>query len=980
MTLTADTTMTLAETFKTPPAEFRPMPLWVWNGDVSEARIEAMIDQFAANGIGGVFIHARPGLITEYLSERWFELWRFALDTCARRGLECHVYDENSFPSGFAGGHTRAADPESLIRSIEPDGQGGFTWGRGKINGWTGHQPLVSLTRSQTVQTFLRVTHEEYAKRFRDAAGRLWKYCFTDEPTIRCSGGLYATPDFLDAFRAEHGYDLLDKLEDYLDPDNARSWPVRFDYWSTANRLYTTNFSRAMYDWCEANGVAFTGHLDEHAWPSPLSMPSAMAAQRWMHMPGIDLLGFQFNPDEPDANDLYLMNMREVTSIARQLNRPRVLCECYGGGGFGYTLDAAKSLSVALLGHGINFLNPHISMQTIAGSRKYDWAQTISDHAPWWPFYRELADHDARASYLLAQSTSCARVLVLQPTVSGWLHAIPPLFREACQLEHEEQATAALRERHAQFLADLANRRVEFDLGDELVMAELGGVEDGKLNLGAATYDAVIVPPGMETMLDSTVRLLRDLLAQQGWVLGIEAWPHNIEGRPDNSAEVMQQQPGWIRAANMDALIQAVHEIVPPVVQAPDGLHIHERTLADGRSMFVIANPGPQPVEGLFRIATSKSLEQWDPCTGDTTNAPLSRNSQGREGVCSIPPRTIVFWMESENAISGCAEPEVLTHTLTLGPVNVERLADNVLVLPVCAVNSEGTWHRNLTTAVANNLMWQSHGFLQDPWEWTIQFRREYCDHVFASDSGYEVEYEFFVEPDDLEAIQSSLKLAVERAWLYTIKINNQSCPFSGQERWLDENIRMVPVGPWIQRGRNTIRLTARPMSIHAEIAPVYVIGNFSVVDHQDGLALRAAHDLQLGTWPIQGLPFYPWAVRYAWTVDVPATSGGLRISFHDGSGSAIRVGIDEIEAGQIMAKPWRLDINRRLEPGHHTITADVYGNLDNLLGPHFRKGLPIPWTWTQGTEGVANLSSYRGLTNYGMIHPPVVETIRKIT
>ena len=65
-----------------PPAEFRPAVLWSWNGDMSPGRIREMLQGFAQRNIGGVFIHPRPGLVTEYLSEEWFSLWALALEEC----------------------------------------------------------------------------------------------------------------------------------------------------------------------------------------------------------------------------------------------------------------------------------------------------------------------------------------------------------------------------------------------------------------------------------------------------------------------------------------------------------------------------------------------------------------------------------------------------------------------------------------------------------------------------------------------------------------------------------------------------------------------------------------------------------------------------------------------------------------------------------------------------------------------------------
>jgi hypothetical protein len=64
--------------FANPPAENRSMPLWVWNDQLEWPRLKEQLGQFKAQGMGGVFIHPRPGLMTEYLGADWFRLWKLA--------------------------------------------------------------------------------------------------------------------------------------------------------------------------------------------------------------------------------------------------------------------------------------------------------------------------------------------------------------------------------------------------------------------------------------------------------------------------------------------------------------------------------------------------------------------------------------------------------------------------------------------------------------------------------------------------------------------------------------------------------------------------------------------------------------------------------------------------------------------------------------------------------------------------------------
>jgi hypothetical protein len=101
------------------PAEFRTAPLWVWNDEMDPKRVKEQLRQFKEQGIGGVFVHPRPGLITEYLGEEWFGLWQKSLAEAKGLGLLCNIYDENSYPSGFSGGHVPSLAPDTAAQYVQ---------------------------------------------------------------------------------------------------------------------------------------------------------------------------------------------------------------------------------------------------------------------------------------------------------------------------------------------------------------------------------------------------------------------------------------------------------------------------------------------------------------------------------------------------------------------------------------------------------------------------------------------------------------------------------------------------------------------------------------------------------------------------------------------------------------------------------------------------------------------------------------------
>ena len=86
------------------------IPFWSWNDRLEESELRAQIRRMKELGMGGFFMHARGGLETEYLSEEWFSCVRACIDEAKKLGMEAWAYDENGWPSGFAGGKLLSCD------------------------------------------------------------------------------------------------------------------------------------------------------------------------------------------------------------------------------------------------------------------------------------------------------------------------------------------------------------------------------------------------------------------------------------------------------------------------------------------------------------------------------------------------------------------------------------------------------------------------------------------------------------------------------------------------------------------------------------------------------------------------------------------------------------------------------------------------------------------------------------------------------
>lgn len=99
------------------PAEFRGAAgdiaaFWFWNGDMDPQEMQRQLHAMKDAGIRSVVFHPRSGMggqfgqgeMEYYLSDAYFDRFRFALEACRRLGLKVILYDEYNWPSGYAGG------------------------------------------------------------------------------------------------------------------------------------------------------------------------------------------------------------------------------------------------------------------------------------------------------------------------------------------------------------------------------------------------------------------------------------------------------------------------------------------------------------------------------------------------------------------------------------------------------------------------------------------------------------------------------------------------------------------------------------------------------------------------------------------------------------------------------------------------------------------------------------------------------------
>ena len=90
--------------FKFIDKKYRPIPFWSWNEKLDTEETKRQVALMDEAGVGGYFMHARGGLLTDYMGEEWFDNVKAAIEEGDKRGMHSWAYDENGWPSGFGGG------------------------------------------------------------------------------------------------------------------------------------------------------------------------------------------------------------------------------------------------------------------------------------------------------------------------------------------------------------------------------------------------------------------------------------------------------------------------------------------------------------------------------------------------------------------------------------------------------------------------------------------------------------------------------------------------------------------------------------------------------------------------------------------------------------------------------------------------------------------------------------------------------------
>ncbi|MBN1998442.1 hypothetical protein JW935_12865, partial [candidate division KSB1 bacterium] len=973
----------LQKNFKTPPVDYQTVPFWVWHDKVSRKDIDEQLRDFKKKGIGGVFIHPRYGLITEYLSDEWFDLVVYAVEQAKQLGLRVWLYDENSFPSGFAGGHVPAQMPESADQGqglvLEKSSRypadvnkyelvlykqsGGFVsadrdMGKGEYylckkvfygkSKWYAGFSYVDLLLPGVTEKFIQITMEGYESSIGPEIGRTVAGIFTDEPNISTPNGdaIRWTPALFEKFEQRWGYRLQENLPSLF--EEIGDWKrVRHNHYALLLELFIENWSKPWHEYCEKQGFLWTGHYWEHGWPSPHHGGDNMAMYAWHQMPGIDMLFNTFSREGVQFGNARAV--KELSSVANQLNRHRTLSETYGAAGWELTFQDMKRLGDWEFVLGVNFMNQHLSYMTLLGDRKHDFPQSFSYHTPWWDYYKPLADYFARLSLALSSGYQKNRILVLEPTSAAWMYYSP--LKSNARLEE-------IGHFFRNFINELEQCGIEYDIGCENIIKDYGKIQNNKFLVGAREYDLIVFPPGLDNIDSPTLSLLKEYAKNGGAVLSFTAPPRYADGKQDSDLNDIfdrytstWQLTGWKNKASNDLL--AEKDFTINTIEGAELLFHHRRQFDDGQLLFLVNSSMKNNARGHISIA-GLSIDVLDAQSGEIRpfSCKIEKNRVNFDFDLYPVESLLLFIHPGQSSQTPEVKGGYSEKLFVASDSSINREQSNILVLDYCDLELGGTTETGLYFYTAANKIWKYFGFDDNPWVSSSQYKSEIVEKDnFSDSSGFKIFYHFII---DGEIDVSSLDAVVERPTLWQVSVNGHPVQHESGKWWLDKSFAVYKIGSLVHQGENILSLHASPMSIYAELEPVFILGDFALQSVDQGWKIVPPQPLVAGLWHKQGLPFYGFGVSYNKKFDRLNPEKKYVVKLGEWDGTVAVVYVNGTQAGIIGWPPYELDISEWMKPGENSIKVTVIGSLKNVLGPFYnvdRRGIVTPWSFKYAPE-----------------------------
>ena len=933
--------------------EYGSIPFWSWNDKLEEQELRRQIRNMYDMDMRGFFMHARGGLETEYMSEEWFDCIKACIDEAKKLGMEAWAYDENGWPSGFAGGKV-LENPDNhavfVVESMsetfpEQDGDALATYAIGadgipritdrSVDGCRQYLTVLRKTDSSYVDTmradvteqFLAATHEEYKRRIREDFGGTMPGFFTDEPQYYRWNTPYS--NCMDAwFRGEYGYSVLEALP-ALFVEYPGAEKHRYDYWRMASKRFTENFSKKLYTWAEENGAQITGHfIEERSLNGQMRCCADIMPQyQYEHIPGMDYLKRDLQTD---------LAPKQLGSVCAQTGRKKVLSEMFACCGWDVTPRELKHIAELQYAGAVNVMCQHLYPYSIRGQRKRDYPAFYSEHNLWQKDMKPFNRFFNHLGYMLSMGEELADTLVIHPIHSAWLWYRRTLNEKSIEgLEQDLDELTYL----------LSGNQITYHFGSETMMADIAKVCGTTIAVGLCSYKQVVVP-ACDTLDSTTVALLKQFKENGG---RIYTYKHHLPSRIDGVISDLSFLDGCedISEPSVFAELKSREEVVVNHIETveKEDLRMMVRKTEYGRLIY-LANLSDKDFRGLrITVKDCHALGKMDIATLQTAALAGRTVEKDAEVLLDLVGSESVILTEYDAPAFAPFVPAEQTACITFTePFAPTEIPTNLLTLDRAFVSLNGGAFSELR-----------------PME-------RIRDELLSSRFNGEITLAF---PFEIRELPTSLEVITEPMGANTITVNGRVVSL-GTESALDRSFRVTDIAPYVQLGENRIELSLRYwqseyvyyvlyggvsetlrncLVFDTEIENLYLRGSFALdmkkehfvaeehhayrYDPENGMALiRPKSQIDIRNLVTDGYPFY--CGEFTASAKLRYQAGDPTVLHLTGRYATARVQVNGKEAGNVLFSEY-VELKDFLREGENTVTVTICNNYRNLMGPHHR-------------------------------------------
>ena len=928
---------------------YRPVPFWSWNDRLEPEQLRRQIAQMKEVGIGGFFMHARGGLETEYMGDEWFDCVAACVDEAKKRHMRAWAYDENGWPSGFAGmkllqnpaNHAHYLECEQKD-AFDPQAMACYRVEDGKLTRVTDDDgaaclcvydrtngDVVDILNWQIVRAFIAETHEKYYKRLGKDFGSALLGFFTDEPQyFRNSTGY--SPVLAARFKSKYNEDITDLLGAlFVDCEQAPRF--RYRYWLMMNELYTEAFAGQIFRWCEEHNCMLTGHtIDETSlFGQMMCCAGVMPFYEYEHIPGIDWLGRKTSSE---------VTPRQVSSVAMQLGKKQVITETYAGCSWDATPKELKRIAQWQYVNGVNLMCHHLYPYSMRGQRKRDYPGFFGAQMTWTKDFKHFNDYFTRLGYMLAESREIADTLVIHPVHSAYL-----VFDR-----HDRSTLKKLSDDFVALVEKLGAAGIAHHYADETLLKKYGRVKGKKIQLGQCAYSQVVVPD-MECMDESTLNLLAEFASAGGrlFFAGAEK-PCLVDGEPRDIQ--LESSIGF------DDLANPGFSIFPK----DTAIRFTLRRAEFGDFVYAVNLSDEESQKAVFRIH-AKGARKFDPEKPGFAPIYFEKTENGIDVPLELEPDEAVIFFLSAVAESAEKEQPKPARLLPAPEAFIERMDANTLTVDRACLSYDG---ENYTEPLP--VMAISDRLLREKTNRTV-----YIKYLFT----------VLARPNEIR-----LEAEPQKGSLLTVNGTPLSGGMPGE---IDASFVSYDIAPYIRTGENeaVMRLDyyqpehvykvfssayverdgicesmVNCLSYESDIENIYLRGDFCVsarpflagprnaLSTDGGFAITLPRRfVSLGSLHEDGFPFFGGSMRVHFTVNAAGTEKYLRLQ---GRFATAKVQINGGDETLLMFSD-RLNVEGRLRKGENEICVTLTSGLRNTMGYFHIAGDPEPVFTHPGQEAL---------------------------